>query len=61
MKADPTRAENANMLQTMKHILKESGPKGLFRGVVPRIGVATWATICMVGLGDQVKEAVNRI
>lgn len=37
-----------------------SGVKSLFRGVIPRIGVASWATICMVGFGDSVKEMMNR-
>lgn len=27
---------------------------------MPRIGVAAWATVCMVGFGDTVKELVNR-
>ncbi|KAF7595115.1 hypothetical protein BBP40_007319 [Aspergillus hancockii] len=26
------------------------------RGVVPRVGVAGWATVCMVGLGDMMKD-----
>lgn len=46
------------MASTARHIVKTSGPFGLFRGVVPRIGVAAWATICMVGFGDVVKEAM---
>uniref|UniRef100_A0A8H7KAX8 Mitochondrial DNA replication protein YHM2 n=1 Tax=Bionectria ochroleuca TaxID=29856 RepID=A0A8H7KAX8_BIOOC len=58
LKADPTRPASPTMLSTAKHILQTSGPSGLLRGVIPRIGVATWATICMVGLGDSVKEAV---
>lgn len=59
MKADPLRPSNPTMYTTLKHILRESGVRGLFRGVVPRIGVASWATICMVGLGDQVKEMIE--
>jgi hypothetical protein len=58
LKVDPTRPESPTMLSTAKHILQTSGPLGFFRGVVPRIGVAAWATICMVGFGDIVKEAV---
>ncbi|KEF53253.1 uncharacterized protein A1O9_10701 [Exophiala aquamarina CBS 119918] len=49
VKADPARPANASMLTTLMFILKESGVGALFRGVVPRIGVASWATICMVG------------
>ncbi|GAW15242.1 hypothetical protein ANO14919_046510 [Xylariales sp. No.14919] len=54
---DPGRPEKLTMASTAKHIIKTSGVTGFFRGVVPRIGVAAWATICMVGLGDMVKEA----
>lgn len=60
LKADPTRPSgSATMLGTAKHILRSSGPAGFFRGIVPRIGVAAWATICMVGFGDMVKDAVT--
>lgn len=44
------------MLSTAQLIWRENGFRGFFRGVVPRIGVAAWATICMVGLGDTVRE-----
>ncbi|CAG7995204.1 unnamed protein product [Penicillium salamii] len=59
MKNDPTRPASPTMVSTFKHILTTSGVKGLFRGVIPRIGVAAWATICMVGFGDTVKEMVK--
>ncbi|KAI0387229.1 mitochondrial carrier [Hypomontagnella monticulosa] len=61
LKADPTRPTNPTMVSTLKHVINESGPRGLFRGVVPRIGVAAWATICMVGFGDKAKELANKI
>ncbi|KAL4896921.1 mitochondrial DNA replication protein [Aspergillus ambiguus] len=60
MKKDPTRPASPTIVSTFKHIIQTSGFKGLFRGVVPRIGVAAWATTCMIGLGDTVKELVNR-
>ena len=60
MKNDPSRPVSPTMASTLKHILATSGWRGLFRGVVPRIGVAAWATICMVGFGDTLKEYVNR-
>lgn len=44
------------MLSTAKLIWRENGMRGFFRGVIPRIGVASWATICMVGLSDTVRE-----
>lgn len=47
------------MTSATKHILATSGPLGFFRGVVPRIGVAAWATICMVGFGDIAKEYIK--
>ncbi|CAG7939964.1 unnamed protein product [Penicillium olsonii] len=59
MKNDPGRPVSPTMLSTFKHIVGTSGFKGLFRGVIPRIGVAAWATICMVGFGDTVKEMVT--
>ncbi|KAF6798777.1 mitochondrial dna replication protein [Colletotrichum sojae] len=62
LKADPARPASPTMVNTAKHILQTSGPLGFFRGVVPRIGVAAWATICMVGFGDIVKDVVaNRV
>ncbi|KAI1387018.1 mitochondrial carrier [Hypoxylon trugodes] len=61
LKADPTRPASPTMVSTFKHIVKESGPQGLFRGVVPRIGVASWATICMVGFGDRAKEFARKL
>lgn len=60
MKNDPTRPAHPTIVSTFTHIIKISGVKGLFRGVVPRIGVATWATVCMVGLGDTVKELLSQ-
>ncbi|KAB8268987.1 mitochondrial DNA replication protein [Aspergillus minisclerotigenes] len=60
MKEEPGRSVRPTMMSTLKKIIRTSGVKGLFRGVVPRIGVAGWATICMVGLGDMVKDFANR-
>lgn len=56
MKNDPTRPARLNIVSAFRHIVKTSGFKALFRGVIPRIGVAAWATIYMVGFGDTVKE-----
>ncbi|KAM0418746.1 hypothetical protein ACHAPT_012344 [Fusarium lateritium] len=47
------------MASAAKRIWASSGPLGFFRGVVPRIGVAAWATICMVGFGDIAKEYIG--
>lgn len=50
---------NPTMAAAAKRIMATSGVLGFFRGVVPRIGVAAWATICMVGFGDIAKEYVR--
>lgn len=50
---------NPTMATAAKRIMATSGVLGFFRGVVPRIGVAAWATICMVGFGDIAKEYVR--
>lgn len=59
LKRDPSIGQAPTMAKTAKHIFQSSGVSGFIRGVVPRIGVAVWATICMVGLGDTVKEFVG--
>ncbi|ETS79656.1 hypothetical protein PFICI_09509 [Pestalotiopsis fici W106-1] len=61
LKRDPSVGQAPTMATTAKHIFQSSGISGFFRGVVPRIGVAAWATICMVGLGDTVKEYVATV
>ncbi|KAL6922515.1 hypothetical protein FSST1_006541 [Fusarium sambucinum] len=58
-RASGQNTSNPSMVSAAKRILATSGPLGLFRGVVPRIGVAAWATICMVGFGDIAKEYVK--
>lgn len=60
-KPDPTRPQKMTMLSTAKHIYVTHGLRGFFRGVVPRFGLAAWATICMVGLGDLAKEQVAKL
>lgn len=50
------------MGQAAVNILNTSGPLGFYRGIVPRIGVAAWATICLVVvLGDTMKELLSSI
>lgn len=58
---DPSRPKNLTVLKTFNYILKTNGIKGLYRGVVPRIGLGVWQTVCMVGLGDVAKQWVVRI
>ncbi|KAG8356564.1 hypothetical protein FVEN_g5721 [Fusarium venenatum] len=58
-RASGQNTSKPSMMSAAKRILATSGPLGFFRGVVPRIGVAAWATICMVGFGDIAKEYVK--
>jgi hypothetical protein len=53
----PNTIKGLSMVQTAAQIFQENGVAGFFKGVVPRSAVAAWATVCMVGLGDRVKEA----
>jgi hypothetical protein len=48
------------MLSTTKYIYHQNGLRGFTRGIIPRIGVASWATVVMVALGDIVKEKLNK-
>lgn len=51
--ADPNRPQNLTVAKAAKYIYQNNGLKGLYRGVVPRIGLGVWQTVCMVGLGDM--------
>ena len=58
LKADPGRPQAMTMMGTARHIYQSSGLLGFFRGIVPRIGIAVWASTCMIGFGDMVKDKV---
>lgn len=60
-KAEPNSNRPAKLTigNTLAYVYKESGIKGLYRGVQPRIALGIWQTICMVSFADYVKEAVN--
>jgi len=45
-----------NIVQTCRDIVKESGLGGLFRGIVPRIGLCITQTLFMVTLPHVLKE-----
>ena len=45
-----------SMPVVMANVVKESGPMGLFKGIVPRIGLGVWQTLFMVTGAKQVKE-----
>ncbi|KAL0073173.1 mitochondrial carrier domain-containing protein [Phycomyces blakesleeanus] len=52
----PGRPKNLTIVKAFKYIYSEHGARGLFKGVVPRIGLGIWQTVCMVALGDYFKE-----
>ncbi|KAG0143868.1 hypothetical protein CROQUDRAFT_660667 [Cronartium quercuum f. sp. fusiforme G11] len=54
------RPAKLTVLNTLGYIYKESGLKGLYRGVTPRICLGIWQTICMVSFADYVKEWVKK-
>ncbi len=39
-------------------IVKEQGISGLFKGIVPRVGLGIWQTLCMVTGAKLVKDAL---
>ncbi|EGV62998.1 Mitochondrial DNA replication protein yhm2 [Yamadazyma tenuis] len=56
---DPNRPKNLGVLGAAKYIYGQSGVMGLYRGVVPRIGLSVWQTVFMVAFGDIVKNLLN--
>ncbi|KAF7723068.1 hypothetical protein EC973_002402 [Apophysomyces ossiformis] len=49
----PGRPQNMTIATAAKWIYQSHGVSGLFKGVVPRIGLGMWQTLCMVALGDH--------
>jgi len=37
-----------SMIKTFQNIVKEYGPQGLFKGIIPRMGLGAWQTLFMV-------------
>lgn len=52
-KEDPNRPKKMTVGNTFKYIYESNGIKGLYRGVMPRIGLGVWQTVCMVAMGDM--------
>lgn len=50
---DPNRPAKMTVGSAFKYIYSQNGIRGLYRGVVPRIGLGVWQTICMVAMGDM--------
>jgi hypothetical protein len=40
-------------------ITKEQGVSGLFKGIVPRVGLGIWQTLCMVTGAKMVQELLG--
>ncbi|KAI9004655.1 putative mitochondrial DNA replication protein [Gaertneriomyces semiglobifer] len=49
------RPEKMSIGTAAKWIYSQSGIKGFYRGVTPRVCLGIWQTVCMVFGGDQVK------
>ncbi|KAI8137668.1 mitochondrial carrier domain-containing protein [Fennellomyces sp. T-0311] len=52
----PGRPEKMNIAAAAKWIYKNSGVSGFYKGVVPRIGLGVWQTVCMVTIGDELRK-----
>jgi len=48
--------ELPGMAKVMVNIVKDQGPLGLFKGIVPRIGLGVWQTLFMVTGAKVLKE-----
>ncbi|CAH7670071.1 tricarboxylate carrier [Phakopsora pachyrhizi] len=49
------RPQKKTIFSTGSLIFKEHGIEGLFKGMVPRMGLSVWRTVCFVYVADQVK------
>jgi hypothetical protein len=53
-------AVKPTVVSTARHIYQVDGLRGFTRGIIPRIGVASWATVVMVAFGDMIKSKLDR-
>ncbi|PHJ23986.1 mc family transporter [Cystoisospora suis] len=56
--ANEGRAEK-NLLQAFQKIVRQDGFSGLFKGLVPRIGLGVWQTLFMVTGSKLLREHLN--
>ncbi len=56
----PGRPEPLTMWKALKWIYGNNGLKGLYRGVVPRIGLGVWQSIVMIAGGDYAKAWLGK-
>ena len=59
-KSAPTKSKKS-IASSARAIYKNSGMKGFYRGITPRIMLGAWQTVCTVFLGDSVKAFVSKI
>lgn len=50
---DPNRPKKLTTLKALRYIYRSSGIRGLYRGVLPRMSLGIWQTICLVAFGDM--------
>lgn len=48
-----------NMMQVFRTVIKEQGPGGLFKGIIPRLGLGIWQTLFMVTGAKLVRQALE--
>ncbi|KDO30104.1 hypothetical protein SPRG_05296 [Saprolegnia parasitica CBS 223.65] len=48
-----------NMMQVFRAVIKENGVGGLFKGIIPRVGLGIWQTLFMVTGAKLVKQALE--
>lgn len=60
---DANRPPKMTIISTAKWIYQTNGLRGFYTGVVPRIGLSVYLTVCMVFGGDTVKSyfAENKV
>lgn len=51
--------KSLSMTAVLSKIVKEDGVGGLFKGIIPRIGLGVWQTLFMVTGAKMVKEALQ--
>lgn len=58
---NPSRPQQMTLRSTAKYVFQTSGLFGFYRGVLPRIGISVYMTLCVVVLGDELKKRFNSV
>ena len=60
MQTAATRGEaQLNMIKVFQNVVHENGVQGLFKGIVPRLGLGIWQTLFMVTGAKLIKRAME--